>query len=83
VRRASGTLERRRIAKDGKCEQEEVGKHRARVEREMVLFRTLYNCIERESNGRESYPPHHCHSAALDWRSVTICCSCGCRCWTM
>jgi hypothetical protein len=50
VRWATGTLERRGFAADGLCEQEEESEHRARVDCGVVLFRTLYNYIERESN---------------------------------
>jgi hypothetical protein len=35
-----------------------------------VLFRTLYNNIERETNRRESCPPNQCHSAKLDGMEV-------------
>jgi hypothetical protein len=45
-------------------------KHSARVECGVVLFRTLYNYIEREPNRRESCPPNQCHSAELDGKEV-------------
>jgi hypothetical protein len=45
-------------------------KHSARVEYGVVLFRTLCNYIERESNRRESCPPNQCHSAELDGKEV-------------
>jgi hypothetical protein len=45
-------------------------KHSARVECSAVLFRTLYNYIEREPNWRESCPPNQCHSPELDGKEV-------------
>jgi hypothetical protein len=36
----------------------------------VVLLRTLYNYIDRESNVRESYHPHQCSSAELDGKEV-------------
>jgi hypothetical protein len=42
----------------------------SRVECGVVLFRTLYNFIERESNRRESGHPHTRHPAELDGKVV-------------
>jgi hypothetical protein len=36
----------------------------------MFLFRTLYNYIERESNGSESCRPDQCYYAELDGKEV-------------
>jgi hypothetical protein len=47
------------------------GKHSVRVECSAVLFRTLYNYIEREPNWRESCPPKPCHSPELDGKEVS------------
>jgi hypothetical protein len=67
VRRATG---RRGFTKDRRCEQEEESKHSAGVECRVVLFRTLSNYIERQSNRRQSCPPTLCHSAELDGTDV-------------
>jgi hypothetical protein len=66
VRRSTGKLERRGFAENGRCEQEEENERTARVECGVVVFRTLYYYIERESNRRESCHRYTCHSAELD-----------------
>jgi hypothetical protein len=45
-------------------------KRSARVACGAVLFRTLYNYIEREPNRRERCPPNQCRSAELDGKEV-------------